>query len=54
MPTHEYQQWIKGFDLFEEKIKELIDDYQNYTILKNDEEFDGIFDHGKKMGNGYC
>ena len=22
-------------------------------VLKNDKNFEGIFDHGKKMGNGY-
>jgi len=31
----------------------LLDDYENMRILKNEEDFDGIFDHGKKMGNGY-
>lgn len=31
---------------------ELLNDYEQEWILKN-EEFDGVFDHGKKMGNGY-
>ena len=30
-----------------------MDDYENGRVLKDGDHFDGIFDHGKKMGNGH-
>lgn len=51
-PPHEYDQNVKVFDTFEEKLKDFIDEYQKGNILKEGEVFDGTFTRGKKMGNG--